>query len=128
MISGASSSGLTSTAPNPAAAVSYGNRWVYCYKGPSNETPPAQASTSYWNATLHRSEKSRTLRVVNFLTRGFKGRYGRSAGSHLKSLARPACADLFNHVAMFSTASLLRELAEAADFEVNAAAGFMETE
>jgi hypothetical protein len=29
---------------------------------------------------------------------------------------------------MFSTASLLRELAEAADFEVNAAAGFMETE
>ena len=35
---------------------------------------------------------------------------------------------LFDHLAMFSTASLLRELANAADFEVNAATGFMEAE
>ena len=34
----------------------------------------------------------------------------------------------FDRVAMFSTASLLRELADAADFEVNAAAGLLETE
>ena len=34
-------------------------------------------------------------------------------------MAARRAADLFDHVAMFSTASLLRELAEAADFEVN---------
>jgi hypothetical protein len=44
------------------------------------------------------------------------------------SMAARRAADLFDHIAMFSTASLLRELADAADFEVSAAADFMETE
>ena len=42
-------------------------------------------------------------------------------------MAARRAADLFEHVAMFSTASLLRELA-AADFEVNAASRFIEAE
>ena len=42
------------------------------------------------------------------------------------SMAARREADLFDHVAMFSTASLLRELADAADSEVNAAVDFME--
>ena len=37
-------------------------------------------------------------------------------------------ADLFDYVSMFSTASLLRELADAADFEVSAGAEFLEAE
>ncbi len=44
------------------------------------------------------------------------------------SMAARRAADLFDHVAMFSTASLLRELAEAADFEVNVASNFREGE
>ena len=43
-------------------------------------------------------------------------------------MAARRAADLFDHVAMFSTASLLRELAEAADFEVNVATDFREGE
>ena len=44
------------------------------------------------------------------------------------SMAAGRAADLFDHVAMFSTAVLLRELADAADFEVNAASAFLEAE
>ena len=44
------------------------------------------------------------------------------------SMAARRAADPFDHVAMFSTASLLRELADMADFEVNAAAGSLEVE
>jgi hypothetical protein len=44
------------------------------------------------------------------------------------AMAARRATDLFDHVAMFSTASLLRELPEAADFELNAASGFMEVD
>ncbi len=44
------------------------------------------------------------------------------------SMAARRAPDSFDHAAMFSTASLLRELAEAADFEVNVASDFREGE
>ena len=50
-----------------------------------------------------------------------------SRDRRLAMTARRA-ADLFDYCSMYATATLLRELAHAAAFEVNAAAGFMEAE
>ena len=44
------------------------------------------------------------------------------------AMAARCAADLFDYCSMYSTAALLRELAHAADFEVSAAAGFLEGE
>ncbi len=44
------------------------------------------------------------------------------------AMAARRAADLFDYCSMYATAALLRELAHAADFEVSAAAGFMDFE
>ena len=44
------------------------------------------------------------------------------------SMAARRAADLFDYCSMFSTASLLRALARAADFEVSAASAGLEAE
>ena len=44
------------------------------------------------------------------------------------SMAASRAADLFDYCSMYATASLLRELAEAEDFEVNVASDFLEGE
>ncbi len=44
------------------------------------------------------------------------------------SMAARRAADLFDYCSMYATASVLRELAEAADFEVKAASDFLNTE
>jgi hypothetical protein len=53
--------------------------------------------------------------------------YELSQDRRLAMVARRA-ADLFDHCSMYSTAALLRQLATAADFQVTAAAGFMEAD
>ena len=42
------------------------------------------------------------------------------------SMAARRAADLFDYCSMYATASLLRERADAAEFEVNAAADFLD--
>ena len=44
------------------------------------------------------------------------------------SMAARRAADLFDYCSIFSTASLLRQLARAADFEVSAASAVLEAE
>ena len=44
------------------------------------------------------------------------------------AMAARRAADLFDYCAMYATASLLRELSHAADFEVSAASAFLEPE
>lgn len=44
------------------------------------------------------------------------------------SMTARRAADLFDYCSLFSTASLLRQLARAADFEVSTAADFLESQ
>jgi hypothetical protein len=44
------------------------------------------------------------------------------------AMAARRAADLFDYCSMYSTASLLRELAHAADFELNTASAILEAE